>query len=96
MKVQVCDACGKQYKPYVAKVEEGELGVEANGMTLVKIDKSGKLFGKGKMELCPECMEKVLCFVFDELTNETSPFVEKIKYYQEREKANREKASQEE
>ena len=86
MRAYVCDACGNTYRPYVAKTEEGELGVAANGMTFVKIDRDGSLANRGKLELCPNCMEKVFSFVFDDLCDENSPFIEKVKFYMEKNK----------
>ena len=87
MKVLVCDCCGKQYRPYVTKNNGDELGVEnANGITFVYVDKMNKISGRGKAELCPECMDKLQCFVFDELCNEDAPFIGKIRYYQQRKK----------
>ena len=81
MRAYVCDACEETYKPYVAKVDDPEISLDANGMTLVKIDRAGKIHGKGRMELCPKCMERVYDFVFNSLTTDESPYIKRLKYY---------------
>ena len=80
MRAVICDACGATYRPY----NTGKDVIRANGMTFVYFDKIGKMHNKGKLELCPDCMDKVKDFVLNELCPEDSPFVEKAKAFNER------------
>lgn len=85
MRAFICDACKGQYNYYYTKSNGDEVGVDgANAITFVQVDKMNKLSGRGKMELCPNCMEKLQCFIFDELCDDEAPFVGKIRYYQQK------------
>ena len=87
MRAFICDACKGQYGYYTTKNSGDEIGVEnANGITFVQINKNNELSGRGKLELCPSCMEKLQVFIFDELCADDAPFINKIKYYANRKK----------
>lgn len=91
MRAFICDACGTPYKAYVNhyRHEEGGFDVDVNGISLIRVDKEGKLHGKGKIELCPECMNKTVNYIFNDLvTANDVPFIERMHYYDEKKKAN--------
>lgn len=72
----ICDACGAEYRPYKALCDiDDEITVDFNAMTVVKILRDGQMHGKGKIELCPNCKDKVTNFVFNELVTSSSPFI---------------------
>lgn len=85
MKVNVCDACKEVYKPYTSNYhpEDNSYSVNANGITLIRTDREGKLHGKGKLELCPSCLQKTIQFIFTDLVvDDDAPFMEKLRYYE--------------
>lgn len=76
MRAYICDACGEVYRPYFALNGYGE----GNMLTLVKVERDGKMHGKMRLELCPDCMIKVHDFIANDLVQENSPADEK--YYE--------------
>ena len=57
-----CDICGKVYKQYNNK--------KPNGIQLISLDTSHKYFGYFLMDLCPDCMKKLLDFANRKLDGE--------------------------
>lgn len=70
MFARICDACGAMYRPY-GKVEGTDF--EANAMTVVKIEKDGKMHCKARFDLCPTCMKDVVDYIKIDLVQKTSP-----------------------
>lgn len=68
MIITVCDGCGKNYKPYVSTPENGS----GNAMTIVTRSKQKKIEPVIKLDLCPDCMNKVWDFIHDSLITEQS------------------------
>lgn len=77
MRAVICDACKKVYKPYFMLDGYGE----GNMLTVVKTEKDGKMHGKMRLELCPECMVKAHEFIANELIQPESPA--DLKYFQD-------------
>ena len=76
MIVFVCDTCGNQYQPYAkTKYSDG------NAVTIVKIEKGGKVNPQVKFHICPKCMEKFHEFIKDQLV-QPDTFAER--FYNER------------
>jgi hypothetical protein len=92
MRAMICDACGRTYEPYVFKdFTPYKVQLNVNGMSLLEIERNGKMHGKGKIELCPDCMGKVTNFVFNSLiVNEDAPYIQKIKRFNNTEPSNEE------
>lgn len=61
MRANICDACGKTYRPYY-KCSDGRFG-EGNALTIVKIEKDGSMKRRLKMDLCPTCMADVFDYL---------------------------------
>lgn len=68
MRAFICDTCGKQYKPYFQIPGYGE----GNTLTVVKVEKDGKMHGKMRFEMCPECMTKFYDMMAEHIVEEGS------------------------
>lgn len=88
MRATICDACAKIYKPYANhyQPEDKSYDIDVNGISFIRVDGAGKLHGKGKIELCPECMNKAVNYIFTELVGENAPFIDRLKFYEENKK----------
>lgn len=51
-----CDACGKLYSAY----NYTENQKKPSGICLLNIDHNGKFYRHSSIDLCPECMSKVM------------------------------------
>ena len=61
-----CDRCGKLYEEY----NVGYNNKKPNGIQLISLDTSHKYFGYFLMDLCPDCMKKLLDFANSKLDGE--------------------------
>ena len=61
-----CDRCGKLYEEY----NVGYNNKKPNGIQLISLDTSHKYFGYFLMDLCPDCMKKLLDFANRKLDGE--------------------------
>lgn len=69
MRAFICDACGKQYKPYAFTKKNGE----GNCMTIVKVEKDGVIYPKARLELCQTCMDDLWDYLKIDLIRPESP-----------------------
>ena len=81
----VCDACGKEYRPYKSLADiTDDISVDFNAITLVKIMRDGQMHGKGKIELCPDCLADVTNFLFRDLLHNDAPFSKRLVDYNQK------------
>lgn len=74
MRIFVCDACRKEYKPYAYTKKNGD----GNCMTIVKVDRDGVMHPRARLELCPTCMDDLWDYLKIDLVREESPLRDRI------------------
>lgn len=74
MKINVCDGCGEQYRPYAYTKKNGE----GNTATIIKVEKDGTIRPRARLELCQKCMDDLWDFIKIDLVRPESPIHEKI------------------
>jgi len=68
MLAMMCDRCGKLYEPYYKDNKNIKQG-KTNGIHFGMTNVAGLNINRYKLDifdLCPECMDKLLAFMFDE------------------------------